>query len=70
MSRATRLTDAIYLPSSVAISPAVEPPLIMLISVCNSPLVHCLGLWFRTRQVRFVRENDRVVPFLEHMPTR
>jgi hypothetical protein len=50
MSRATRLTDAIYLPSSVAISPAVEPLLIIFTSVWTSPLVHCLGLWFRTRQ--------------------
>lgn len=46
MCRATRLADAIYLPSSVAISPAVEPTLTILISICTSPLVHCLGLWF------------------------
>jgi len=50
MSRATRLTDAIYLPQPGRDFICSRAPLIILISVCNSPLVHCLGLWFRTRQ--------------------
>jgi hypothetical protein len=40
--------------------------MIILISVCTSPLVHCLGLWFRNGQAPVRAENNRFVPFSEH----